>query len=390
MALNDESNGGIPATMLVGPTSVGNAAMPAMPYPYPVYGAQQNGNNNGFGGDWAWIILLILLANGGWGGMGGMGGMMWPMMMGAGMGGFGLGYDFPWLLAGQNNINNNTSGGFRDAQLHDSITSVRDGVSNLSTQLCGCCSDIQMGIAGVNQGVSNAAAGINQNISTTGAGIQNALCNGFAGVNLGMAQGFAGVNSAIASTAAQGEIAANSRHSALTGQLFNGEINALNRSFAEQTANAQGFNGLQSQLAQCCCDNRLDSCQTRNVIQAEGASSRYEAASNTRDIITNATANTQAILDKLCQLELDGVKGQLAQAQRENVALQNAVNMSAMRESQTAQTAQILAGQTAEVDALYNRLSNCPVPSTPVYGRQPIFTCPNNGFNNGCGCGCGQ
>ena len=36
----------------------------------------------------------------------------------------------------------------------------------------------------------------------------------------------------------------------------------------------------------------------------------------------------------------------------------------------------------AEVDALYNRLSNCPVPSVPVYGRQPIFTC-----NNGCGCG---
>ena len=51
------------------------------------------------------------------------------------------------------------------------------------------------------------------------------------------------------------------------------------------------------------------------------------------------------------------------------------------------QTARILAGQTAEVDALYNRLSNCPVPSTPVYGRTPIFTC-GNGYN-GCGCGCG-
>jgi hypothetical protein len=89
------------------------------------------------------------------------------------------------------------------------------------------------------------------------------------------------------------------------------------------------------------------------------------------------------MLDKLCALELDGVKGQLAQAQRENVALQNAVNMATMQASQTAQTAQILAGQAAEVDGVYNRLKNCPVPSMPVYGNTPIFTC-NNG---GCGCG---
>lgn len=103
---------------------------------------------------------------------------------------------------------------------------------------------------------------------------------------------------------------------------------------------------------------------------------------NTRDIIDSQTRGTQAILDKLCALELDGVKGQLAQAQRENVGLQNQLNMAALRESQTAQNAFIQQGFSDEVDALYNRLSNCPVPSTPVYGRTPIFTC-----NNGCGCG---
>ena len=59
--------------------------------------------------------------------------------------------------------------------------------------------------------------------------------------------------------------------------------------------------------------------------------------------------------------------------------------MATLRESQTAQNAFIAQGLTNEVDALYNRLSNCPVPSVPVYGRQPIFTCQNNG----CGCGCG-
>lgn len=74
--------------------------------------------------------------------------------------------------------------------------------------------------------------------------------------------------------------------------------------------------------------------------------------------------NTQTIIDKLCQLELDGYK-------RENDNLRSQLNL-----------AQIQNSQAAEVDALYNRLSNCPIPSTPVYGRTPIFTC-NNG---GCGC----
>ena len=151
------------------------------------------------------------------------------------------------------------------------------------------------------------------------------------------------------------------------------------------------MNAIQAQLAQCCCDNRAATADLKYTVATENCQDRYEAAQNTRDIIDSQTRSTQAILDKLCALELDGVKSQLAQAQRDNVALQNAVNMSAMRESQTAQTAQILAGQTAEVDALYNRLKNCPVGTTPVYGNQPIFTCPvNNNNNNGCGCGCGN
>ena len=54
--------------------------------------------------------------------------------------------------------------------------------------------------------------------------------------------------------------------------------------------------------------------------------------------------------------------------------------------TETTQTAQLRAGQVAEVDALYDRLKNCPVGTIPVYGNQPIFTC---GGNN-CGCGCGN
>ena len=85
-------------------------------------------------------------------------------------------------------------------------------------------------------------------------------------------------------------------------------------------------------------------------------------------------------MDKLCALELDGVKNQLAQAQRENVGLQNQLNMANLSASQAQQTAQIQ-------DNIVSELRSCPIPAMPVYGSQPIFTCPNN--NNvtyGCGC----
>ena len=62
-----------------------------------------------------------------------------------------------------------------------------------------------------------------------------------------------------------------------------------------------------------------------------------------------------------------------------------APNMATMQASQNAQNALIQQGFSDEVDALYNRLNSCPVPTTPVYGRTPIFTCGGNGCggNNG-------
>lgn len=189
--------------------------------------------------------------------------------------------------------------------------------------------------------------------------LQNSLTNGFAGVNQALCNGFAGVQNGFA----QAEIAANSRQMA-----------DMNQNFA-----------LQSQLAQCCCDNRLATANLNSTIIAENCADREALNSGLRDVMENCNRNNQAILDKLCALELDGVKSQLAQAQRENIGLQNQINMAALRESQTAQNAFIAQGFANEVDQLYNRLNNCPVPSTPVYGRTPIFTCNNNG----CGCGNG-
>lgn len=123
----------------------------------------------------------------------------------------------------------------------------------------------------------------------------------------------------------------------------------------------QSVNGIQSQLAQCCCDNRMATQDLKYTIATEEATTR---AAN--------SANTQSILDKLCQLELDGYK-------RENDALRSQLTQANLAASQIAQTSQI-------VDQTYNRLSTCPVGTVPVYGETPIFRC--NG-NNGCGCGFG-
>ena len=152
----------------------------------------------------------------------------------------------------------------------------------------------------------------------------------------------------------------------ISTQLCNNQMADLERSFAAQTANTAGLTELQGQLAQCCCDNRLATCQTQNIVATESAATR-----------NTIQGGVQTIIDKLCALELDGYK-------RENDNLRSQLNMATLRESQTAQNAFIQQGLTNEVDALYNRLSNCPVPSVPVYGRQPIFTC---GQNQGCGCG---
>jgi len=180
-----------------------------------------------------------------------------------------------------------------------------------------------------------------------------------------------GVKNGITSGFYNAEIAANSRQMADMNQNFSNQVTTLN-----------GFNNLNNALQQCCCDNRLATVQTQNVVQSEGSATRFADANNTRDIITNATANTQAILDKLCQLELDGVKAQV-EAKNDRIAeLQRELTAADLKASQTAQNAFIAQGFSNEVDQLYNRLNNCPVPSTPVYGRTPIFTCNNNG----CGC----
>lgn len=306
MALGESE--GMNTTMLVSPTGGINAGYA---YPAPVYYGGNNGAGMGLGGDWGSLIILFLLF-----GMFGGGGY------GGGIGGFGN-YDFPWILNGQNQINSNIGNGFQNAQLSDSVTSVRDGISSLSTQMCGAAGDIQM-----------------------------ALCNGFNGVNTSINGVTASVNNA---------------QNAIAQQMYTNQIADLERSFAAQTASTQSMTALQAQLAQCCCDNRAATQDVKFTLAQEACATR-----------ANSTANTQAILDKLCQLELDGYK-------RDNDNLRSQLQFANMQASQTAQTADLRASQLAATNALVQELRQCPIPAQPVYGNAPIFQaansgCPCNGF----------
>lgn len=280
--------------------------------------------------------------------MGGFGGMMGGMMGG----GFGGMFEFPWLLSGQAGINANTNNGFQNALLNDNITSVRDGIANLATQLCQCCSDMRYDMA-------NGLNGVSQNVSNGFAGVQQALCNGFNGVN----------NTIFGA------------QTAISQQMTANEIANLNRSFAEQTANAQGFNGVNAGVADLRYTVATEACADRAAVGDALQNVTMQNMGNTNLIVTAIRDGIQTIKDDLCQDRLDAER-------RENQNLRTQLNMATLAASQTAQTALIRDGQNAAVNSLVNELRSCPIPSQPVYGSQPIFTCPNNN-NNGCGCGCG-
>lgn len=154
-----------------------------------------------------------------------------------------------------------------------------------------------------------------QMMNTTINGIQQGITSGFGDVQNALCAGFAGVNATINNT----------------------QMAAMQRSF-----------DLQSQFANCCCENRLATCQTQNIVQNEGAATRLAIQNQ-----------TQQILDKMCQQEIDALKAQ-------NSALQTQVNMLNLAASQTAQTAALVADNTAQTQYIVNRVAPYPIPSYTV------------------------
>ena len=287
----------------------------------------RNNNNGGWGdgsGSW-WIILFLLVLFGGWGNgnwggnNGGNGGGFVPYMP------YGIPYSAP---ASQTNLTdafnfNTLSGDTRAIQssLCSGFAGVTNAINDASRASLECCCNVRSDIA--QQGFNTITA-----INATGNALGMGLINGFNDVNRGIQQ--------------------------------------------------NGFN-----TQECCCDIKTNIADLKYTVATENCADRSALQEGVRDIIANNTANTNAILNKLTQQELDAKNDIIA-------TLRSQLNMADLKASQTAQNAFITQGFANEVDALYNRLSNCPISTVPVYGRQPIFTCNGNNNVGGCGCNCGN
>ena len=272
---------------------------------------------------------------------------------GGGFGNSGFGGDSSWLwliiilaLFGGwgNNNGNGFGGGFNNdyAWLSNGqkeiMQNTNDGFNTLQ---------LANQLTGINSGV--------QNLSTQ-------LCNCCADVNSNLCNGFAGVNATVNAGFANAETSANARQMANMQQAFNNQLSTI-----------QGFNGVNAALCDASAENRLGQANLTSTILAENCADRAALQEGVRDIITNQTANTQKIIDEIFRDRLDEKDDKIAELNRQ-------LQMADLRASQIAQTQNI-------VDSTYARLRDCPIDSTPIYGRTPIFTCPNN---NGCGCGCGN
>lgn len=249
------------------------------------------------------VMPVAPMGNGGFGGFGGDNGW-WIILLllfaCGGFGGFGgFGGDgaiYPWL-----NNSQNINDGFRDQMIQTNV----------------------MGL---------------QNSVTSGFGdVQNALCGGFAGVN-------ASINGA---------------QNAIASQLYTNQIADLERSFAAQTANTAGLNSIGMNLQNCCCENRANIADLKYTVATENCADRAALAEGLREVLAATQAQTQTILDKMCQQEIDNLKSQ-------NVALQNQVNMQNLAASQAAQTAALVADNTAQTQYIVNRVAPYPIPAYTV------------------------
>ena len=272
--------------------------------------------NNGNGFAYPYPVMAGGYGNGGFGGFGGDG-AIWIILIIALLGGF--------------NNGNGGWGGFGGNSFDNGYAWLSNGQKDIMNQTSDGFNSLHL---------SNQIEGVRDGIY----GLSNQMCNSTSDIVSAVNNGF-----------------------------YNTEISANNRAINQM----QDTFALSRQFADCCCENRLGIANLNSTILSENCADRAALADGLKDVLINQTANTQRILDQLCNDKIDAKNEKIADLERQ-------LSMKDLQASQVAQNAFIAQGFANEVDQLYNRLSNCPVPSTPVYGRTPIFTCPNN---NGCGCG---
>ena len=176
-------------------------------------------------------------------------------------------------------------------------------------------------------------------------GISNGLCDGFYAQNTTLMNGFHGVDNAICNLGYQ------------TQQGFNNTNVAL----------MQGQNALQSQLADCCCQNREAISQIRHDMAQDTCALQNTMNTNTRDIIESQNAGTRAILDYLCNEKISSL-------QAENNDLRRAA-------SQDRQSALLTTQMAAQTQQIINAVNPAPIPAYSVPNPNVYYGC-----NSGCGC----
>lgn len=218
--------------------------------------------------------------------------------------------------------------------------------------------------------------GFDQAALTNGIGnLSTAMTNGFAGVNQNLCSGFAGVNQSVSNGFAQAEIANNAR-----------QIADMNQNFQSQIANMQQMNALQSQFAQCCCDNRLatanltatvlsENCADRNALAEAMMNLTMSNNANTQRLVDTVTNSTQGLYNKICQIEMDGKNDRIADLQRQLTAADTRAEIAALKGA-------ILNDNTAQTNTLENYLNP---PARPAYIVQNPNGCNcNNYYPNPC------
>lgn len=163
---------------------------------------------------------------------------------------------------------------------------------------------------------------------------------------------------------------------------------------AQQIINSiqAGNNTLSAQLAQCCCDQRLATCQQTNTLQ-------NTMNQNTLALRDSGSANTQAIIGKLDQMQNQALQDKIEALREKNSTLAAQLSNEHQTAAIQAFQAQSLAPVNAALGDLSTRLSaiECKQPPTinvpymPAMGSMiPVnYSVPVNlGVStlNGCGC----
>lgn len=209
------------------------------------------------------------------------------------------------------------------------------------------------------------AGGWNNGFGGYGNGGQGGL---FADVQRGFDQsavinGLTGITSAINTGFSNAEVSRCNSQANILQTLNNNQANLSNQ-----------LNTIAMNQQNCCCENRAGLADLKYTVATQACADRSAISDALKDVITSNTANTQAILDKMCQQEIEALK-----AQNQQLQMQNYLN--SLAASQNAQTGQILADNAAQTAILRQALNPTPIPAYPVANPNGC----NCGNWNGCG-----